>query len=32
VNAFVVFVNNPEAGLQVLISDPDAGVAFVQIP
>jgi membrane protein implicated in regulation of membrane protease activity len=32
VNAFVDFVNNPEAGLQVLISDPDAGVAFVQIP
>lgn len=32
VNAFVSFLNNPESGLQVVINDPRAGVAFILIP
>ena len=32
VNAFVDFVNNPASGLQIVISDTNAGVAFILIP
>lgn len=32
VNSFVDFVNTPSLGLQVLVNDPNAGVAFVLIP
>lgn len=32
VNAFVEFVNNPASGLQVVISDIGAGVAYILIP
>ena len=32
VNRFVEYVNDPESGLQVLISDTNAGVAFALIP
>jgi len=32
VNAFVQWVNNPALGLNVVVSDTDAGVAFILIP
>lgn len=32
VNAFVDFVNNPVSGLQVVVSDTNAGIAFILIP
>ncbi len=32
VNAFVDFVNNPASGLQVVVSDTNAGIAFILIP
>ena len=32
VNTFIDFINNPELGLQVVISDTKAGIAFILIP
>lgn len=32
VNAFVEYVNNPAAGLQVIISDANAGIGYILIP
>ncbi len=32
VNAFVDFVNNPASGVQVVVSDTNAGIAFILIP
>ncbi|MBM3230709.1 glycosyltransferase family 39 protein [Candidatus Peregrinibacteria bacterium] len=32
VQMFADFINNPKAGLQVVINDPTAGVAFILIP
>lgn len=32
VNAFVAYLNNPESGLQVVLNDPRAGVAYILIP
>jgi hypothetical protein len=32
VNSFVEFVNNPASGLQILVSDEQAGIAFILIP
>ncbi len=32
VNAFVDYVNNPASGLQILVSDTNAGIAFILIP
>ncbi|MBU0766727.1 glycosyltransferase family 39 protein [Patescibacteria group bacterium] len=32
VNAFIDFINNPELGLQIVISDTNAGIAFILIP